>query len=57
MLAFAAGCGGGTGSIASPSTVGASYPPTDVTWYVVVHAGPDVQGLNANYLLRGNLFA
>jgi hypothetical protein len=35
-----------------------SYPPpTGTTWYVVVHAGPDMQGTNASYLLCGNLFA
>lgn len=39
------------------STLNASYPPTTGTWYVVVHAGPDMQGSNANYLLCGNLFA
>jgi hypothetical protein len=33
-----------------------SYPPTGSTWYVVVHAGPDMQGTNARYLLCGNLF-
>ena len=36
---------------------GASYPPATGTWYVVVHAGPDMQGTNASYLLCGNLFA
>ncbi|HEX9099110.1 MAG TPA: hypothetical protein VF956_06450 [Candidatus Dormibacteraeota bacterium] len=39
------------------STLNVSYPPTSGTWYVVVHAGPDMQGSNANYLLCGNLFA
>jgi hypothetical protein len=38
------------------STVSAPYPPASATWYVVVHAGPDMQGSNANYLLCGNLF-
>ncbi len=33
-----------------------SYPPTGSTWFVVVHAGPDMQGTNSNYLLCGNLF-
>lgn len=33
-----------------------SYPPSGTTWYVVVHAGPDMQGTNARYLLCGNLF-
>ncbi len=36
---------------------GAVYPPAQGTWYVVVHAGPDMQGTNASYLLCGNLFA
>ena len=36
---------------------GAIYPPATGTWYVVVHAGPDMQGTNASYLLCGNLFA
>ncbi len=39
---------------AIPSAV---YPPANVTWYVVVHAGPDLGGTNATYLLCGNLFA
>ncbi len=39
------------------STINATYPPTNETWYVVVHAGPDMQGSNATYLLCGNLFA
>jgi hypothetical protein len=34
-----------------------TYPPTSGTWYAVVHAGPDMQGSNATYLLCGNLFA
>jgi Cu/Zn superoxide dismutase len=34
-----------------------TYPPANGTWYVVVHAGPDMQGTNASYLLCGNLFA
>ena len=37
-----------------PSAV---YPPANGTWYVVVHAGPDLQATNATYLLCGNLFA
>ncbi len=36
---------------------GAVYPPANGTWYVVVHAGPDLGGTNATYLLCGNLFA
>jgi hypothetical protein len=39
------------------TTVKATYPPANGTWYVVVHAGPDMQGTNASYLLCGNLFA
>jgi len=35
----------------------AVYPPATGTWYVVVHAGPDMGGSNATYLLCGNLFA
>lgn len=34
-----------------------NYPPSGTTWYVVVHAGPDMVGSNASYLLCGNLFA
>jgi Cu/Zn superoxide dismutase len=33
------------------------YPPATGTWYVVVHAGPDMQGSNSSYLLCGNLFS
>jgi Cu/Zn superoxide dismutase len=32
------------------------FPPTAGTWYVVVHAGPDMQGSSSTYLLCGNLF-
>jgi hypothetical protein len=46
----------GSGNADAMSTVSASYPPSGVTWYVVVHAGPDMQGSNAQYLLCGNLF-
>ncbi len=42
---------------ASPIGNTATYPPASGTWYVVVHAGPDMQGTNATYLLCGNLFA
>lgn len=38
------------------STLNLTYPPPSGTWYVVVHAGPDMQGSNATYLLCGNLF-
>jgi hypothetical protein len=31
--------------------------PGDGTWYVVVHAGPDMKGSNATDLLCGNLFS
>jgi hypothetical protein len=46
----------GSGNADVASTVSAPYPPSGATWYVVVHAGPDMQGSNANYLLCGNLF-
>ncbi len=46
----------GTGAADTKSTVQAHYPPASGHWYVVVHAGPDMQGANANYLLCGNLF-
>ena len=36
---------------------GTVYPPANGTWYVVVHAGPDLAATNATYLLCGNLFA
>ena len=47
----------GQGDADTKSTVNATYPPAGGTWYVVVHAGPDMQGTNATYLLCGNLFA
>ena len=47
----------GNGDADTKSTLTASYPPASGTWYVVVHAGPDMQGTNASYLLCGNLFA
>ena len=47
----------GNGEADTKSTLTASYPPASGTWYVVVHAGPDMQGTNASYLLCGNLFA
>ena len=46
----------GTGAADTKTTVQAHYPPASGHWYVVVHAGPDMQGANANYLLCGNLF-
>jgi len=45
------------GNADTKTTITATYPPTTGTWYVVVHAGPDMQGTNATYLLCGNLFA
>jgi hypothetical protein len=47
----------GQGNSDTRSTLNATYPPTNGTWYAVVHAGPDMQGSNATYLLCGNLFA
>jgi hypothetical protein len=38
------------------TTLNANYPPPSGTWYVVVHAGADMQGSSAVYLLCGNLF-
>lgn len=46
----------GQGNADVKSKIDAPYPPTSGTWYVVVHAGPDMQGSNATYLLCGNLF-
>jgi hypothetical protein len=46
----------GDGTSDTKTTLKASYPPTTGTWYVVVHAGPDMQGTNSTYLLCGNLF-
>src|SRR5438445_10222407 len=46
----------GQGDSDVKSTLNLSYPPPQGTWYVVVHAGPDMQGSNASYLLCGNLF-
>jgi hypothetical protein len=46
----------GQGDADIRSTLKATYPPAHGTWYVVVHAGPDLQGSNATYLLCGNLF-
>ena len=47
----------GQGNAETKTTITATYPPATGTWYVVVHAGPDMQGTNATYLLCGNLFA
>jgi hypothetical protein len=38
------------------TTLNTTFPPSVGTLYVVVHAGPDLQGTNAAYLLCGNLF-
>jgi len=46
----------GTGEATTRTTLKATYPPATGHWYVVVHAGPDMQGSNASYLLCGNLF-
>jgi CHRD domain len=46
----------GQGVADTKTTLNATYPPTGATWYVVVHAGPDMQGTNSQYLLCGNLF-
>ena len=45
-----------TGIADTRTQVNASYPPASGHWYVVVHAGADMQGPNANYLMCGNLF-
>jgi len=47
----------GQGEADAKSTLNLVYPPAGSTWYVVVHAGPDMQGSNASYLLCGNLFS
>jgi len=47
----------GQGDSDAKSTLNLTYPPTQGTWYIVVHAGPDMQGSNASYLLCGNLFS
>lgn len=47
----------GQGDADVRSTLNLTYPPAGGTWYVVVHAGPDMQGSNASYLLCGNLFS
>jgi hypothetical protein len=47
----------GQGMADARSRLDLNYPPTGTTWYVVVHAGPDMVGSNASYLLCGNLFA
>jgi hypothetical protein len=46
----------GEGDADIRTSLPAIYPPTSATWYVVVHAGPDMQGTNSSYLLCGNIF-
>ncbi|HET7467349.1 MAG TPA: hypothetical protein VFL29_11835 [Candidatus Dormibacteraeota bacterium] len=46
----------GNGGADTRTTIQAKYPPASGHWYVVVHAGPDMQGSNATYLMCGNLF-
>lgn len=46
----------GQGDADVKTTLPVRYPPATGTWYVVVHAGPDMQGTNSQYLLCGNLF-
>ena len=46
----------GNGAADARSTIPGKYPPASGHWYVVVHAGPDMQGTNATYLMCGNLF-
>ena len=46
----------GKGEADTRTTLNLKYPPPTGHWYVVVHAGPDMQGTNASYLLCGNLF-
>jgi CHRD domain len=47
----------GQGIADARSRLDLTYPPNGTTWYVVVHAGPDMVGSNASYLLCGNLFS
>jgi hypothetical protein len=46
----------GQGMADTRTTLNQTYPPATGHWYVVVHAGPDMQGTNAGYLMCGNLF-
>lgn len=46
----------GQGEADTRTTLDVRFPPTGERWYVVVHAGPDMQGASANYLMCGNLF-
>ena len=47
----------GQGMADARSRLDLTYPPSGTTWYVVAHAGPDMVGTNATYLLCGNLFS
>lgn len=46
----------GQGNADVTTTLNQHYPPATGHWYVVVHAGPDMQGSNSAYLLCGDLF-
>jgi CHRD domain len=46
----------GQGAADTRSSIQATFPPASGTWYVVVHAGADMNGSNSTYLLCGNLF-
>jgi len=46
----------GQGDADTKTSLPQKFPPATGHWYAVVHAGPDMQGSNAGYLLCGNLF-
>jgi hypothetical protein len=46
----------GQGQADTRTTLNVRFPPAGERWYVVVHAGPDMQGSSSKYLLCGNLF-
>ena len=46
----------GQGEADTRTTLDVKFPPAGERWYVVVHAGPDMQGTSANYMMCGNLF-
>ena len=46
----------GQGEADTRTFLNEKFPGSAGRWYVVVHAGPDMQGTSANYLLCGNLF-
>jgi Cu/Zn superoxide dismutase len=46
----------GQGAADTKTTLSVKFPPATGKWYVVVHAGPDMQGTNSKYLLCGQLF-